>query len=391
MTTFSYEAARVDGAVIRGTLDALSEPDAAALLSARGLLPIAVTTPRPAMKLFGRPSRRALATIFSGLAALVDAGIPLHKALVAIQALAPPDLRVTFGRVETRVREGASLATALADEPATFPSVVIGLIRAGERGVGLGVALHQVANQLEREAESVARVRAALAYPLLLLTIGTASVAIIAVFVIPRFAALLGDLGQALPLATRVLLTSSDLLRHYGLMLAVLLVAIGLVLVRWTIEHRTTWHTFLLDLPIVGALRQSLATARVTRTLGALLGTGTPALAALTTAREAAGDAAIAERLDAARARVAQGAGLSAALEASHVITDGALRLSAIGEASGKLPALLAKAADLEEQDADRRLKMLVSLLEPGLIVTFAAVVGFVAAALLQAVYALRP
>ena len=367
MTTFTYEAARADGAVIRGSLDALSEPDAAALLSARGLLPIAVNIPRATTKVFGRPSRRALATIFSGLAALVDAGIPLHKSLLAVEALAPPDLRLTLGRVDKRVHEGASLANAMADEATTFPPVVIGLIRAGERGVGLGAALHQVANQLEREAESVARVRAALAYPVLLLTIGTASVAIIGLFVIPRFAALLSDLGQTLPLATRVLLTSSDLLRHYGLMLAVLLVAIGLGLVRWTIDHRVTWHAFLLDLPIVGTLRQSLATTRITRTLGALLGTGTPALAALSTAREAAGDAAVAQRLDGARVRVAQGAGLSAALEASHVITDGALRLSAIGEASGKLPALLAKAADLEEQDADRRLKMLVSFLEPGL------------------------
>jgi type II secretory pathway component PulF len=180
-------------------------------------------------------------------------------------------------------------------------------------------------------------------------------------------------------------------LQHYGIFLAVLAVAVVLGLLHAINERRAAWHALLLDLPLVGPLRHSLATARVARTLGALLGTGTPALAALATAREAVGDAAVAERLDAARARVAQGTGLTTALETSRVITSSAIQLSAIGEESGKLPGLLAKAADLEEQDAERRLKTLVSFLEPLLIVAFGGVIAFVAAALLQAVYALRP
>jgi general secretion pathway protein F len=391
VTTYVYEAVRTDGATVRGTIDAMSESDAAGLVSARGLLPIGVKAALPSKKLFAHPSRRALATTFSGLAALVDTGVPLHKALLAVQAVAPPQLRSVLERVETHVREGASLATVLGHEAGTVPAVAIGLIRAGERGIGLGVALQQVANQLEREAESIARVRAALAYPALLLMIGSTSVAMIAVLVVPRFAALLGDLGQQLPSATLALMAISDVLQHYGVLLGLLGMALAAALLRWTVEHRVVWHRFLLDLPVIGPLRLSLATARVSRTLGALLGTGTPALAALATAREAAGDAAIAERIDAARGRVAQGAGLTTALEASRVITESALRLSAIGEGSGRLPTLLAKAADLEEQDADRRLKLVVSLLEPGLIVTFASIVAFVAAALLQAVYALRP
>ncbi|HXH81321.1 MAG TPA: type II secretion system F family protein, partial [Candidatus Tectomicrobia bacterium] len=151
------------------------------------------------------------------------------------------------------------------------------------------------------------------------------------------------------------------------------------------------WHHWLLGLPLVGSIRHALATARVGRTLSALLGTGTPALAALAVAREAAGDEAIAERLGRARDRVAEGASLSDALAATGAVTENAVQLAALGEGSGRLPILLAKAADLEEQTAERRTKVLVTLLEPALIVGFAGIVAFVAAALLQAVYTVRP
>ena len=135
----------------------------------------------------------------------------------------------------------------------------------------------------------------------------------------------------------------------------------------------------------------ALATARVAGILGALLGTGTPALVALGIARDAAGDAAVATRLDVARERIAEGGSLTVALRDTTALTATALQLAGIGENAGQLPLLLARAADLEEQGAERRLRTLVGLLEPALIVAFAGVVAFVAAALLQAVYSVRP
>jgi general secretion pathway protein F len=391
MTAFTYEAARHDGAVVRGTVEATSAPDAAALLSLRGLLPIAVESRKERPSLFGRPSTRALATTFHGLASLVEAGVPLHRALRASRALAPTVLGEALGRVETRVREGAPLATALAAEPRMFPAVTVGLLRAGERGMGLDLALAQAARQLERDAESRGRIRAALAYPALLAVVGTASIGLIVLFVIPRFTALLGDLGQAMPPATRLLVGLSATIRSYGLPLAALAVVAALVASHLLVTRRAAWHAWLLDLPVIGPLRHALASARAARTLGALLATGTPALAALETARDAAGDEAVAARLTAARARVAQGSGLTTALEAARALTPATLQLSGIGEGSGKLPSLLARAADLDDESAEQRLKLMATLLEPTLILVFAGLVAFVAAALLQAVYALRP
>jgi len=387
VTAFRYEAARSDGGLVRGLLDAPSEPAAAAVLSARGLYPILVESSPVSVR---RPSRRTQATVFESLAAFVEAGVPLEKALHATERVVSGRLRDALARVAQRVREGSSLGAALGAE-GTFSAVTVGLVRAGERGVGLGAALAQAATQLEREAETEGRIRTALTYPTLLAVVGSGAIALIVLFVIPRFAALLADLGQALPAATRVLLALSAGTRSYGLVFGAAGVALVVIAARAINEHRVAWHGWLLRLPIIGSLRLALASARASRTLGALLGAGTPALAALEIAREAAGDAAVATRIAAARGRVAEGQGLTAALEATGALSSNAIQLAAIGEGSGRLPALLAKAADLDDREAERRLKTLVSLLEPGLILVFAGLVAFVAAALLQAVYALRP
>jgi general secretion pathway protein F len=394
VTTFSYEAARADGALVRGLVDAASGPEAAAALSGRGLFPVAVEPAHPPdgwLHALRRPSTRALATVFQSLAALVEAGVPLQKALQASARVASGLLRDALGRVEARVREGSSLAQALAEERGLCSPVTLGLLRAGERGVGLGAGLAQASAELEARAELEGRLRAALAYPGLLAAVGSVSVAFIVLFVVPRFATLLGDLGQAIPPATRLLVAGSDALRRYGLYaipgLLVALIAGASLLAR----HRRAAHEWLLALPLIGPLRHAFATARAARTVGALLGTGTPALAALETARGAAGDEAVAARLAQARDRVAEGAALSTALGETRALSETAVQLATIGEGSGRLPQLLLKAAELEARNAERRLKTLVTVLEPALIIVFAGLVAFVAAALLQAVYALRP
>ncbi|MGH7537059.1 MAG: type II secretion system F family protein [Gemmatimonadales bacterium] len=391
MSAFRYEAARPDGAMVRGVLEAGSGGEAAALLSTRGLFPVAVEpVPAPGWTRW-RPSARAQATVFHSLASLVGAGVPLEKALRVTERIAPGRLRDALERVAKQVREGASLGAALGAEDGVFSGVTVGLVRTGDRGIGLAPALDHAAAQLEREAETVARLRSALAYPLLLAAVGTLSVAVIVVFVVPRFVSLFEGVGQALPFATRLLIGASAAAHRYGLVFGAF-VAMGIVVgTRVLREQRVAWHTWLLGLPFVGPIRHALATARAARTLGALLETGTPALTALAITRDAAGDAAVDDRLARTRDQVAEGAPLSAALASTGALTETVLQLVAIGEGSGRLPALLVKGAELEEGEAERRLRMLVTFVEPALILMFAGLVAFVAAALLQAVYSLRP
>ncbi len=394
MTRFRYRAARPDGHVITGVIGASGPAEVDALLFDQGLHPIALEPAPPGSGLWRRVSRQDLATVFRSIATLVNAGVPLERAVAASERLPRhPALRSLLQDTRRYLTEGLRFSDALTRSDGVVPPVVIGMLSAGERGSRLGPSLEQAANQLEHEAELAGRVRQALAYPIILLVAGSASLLIIATVVVPRFAGILADLGQALPPATRLLIASATLLRHYGLLLAALLAASIALFVGWigTPEGRGAFHRALLGLPVVGSMRHGFASARVGRALGALLSTGVPMLSALDAARDAAGDAEVAGRLSRVAGRVGAGEGLTAALAAERALTPTALQVLAVGDASGQLGAMALRAGDLAAAEAEGALKVTVSLLEPGLVVAFGGLVAFTAAALLQAVYSLRP
>ena len=284
-------------------------------------------------------------------------------------------------------------ASALAVGRGVVPGLVIGMVRGGERGSQLGTALDHVAMHLEQEADLVGRVRQALTYPLLLAVAGLASVLVITTVVVPRFAAILGDLGQQLPPATRLLLGVSSLLTHFWIPLLLIGVAAAWCAIQWIRRPtgRKQLDVFLLKVPFIGSVRRALATARVMRALGGMLRAGMPLLPALDAAREAAGDFAIAERLERSRERVVQGGALAAALEREAALSASALQLVMVGESSGRVAEMALGAGNLAAQEAERGLRTLVTALEPALIVAFGGMVAFTATALLQAVYSLRP
>jgi type II secretory pathway component PulF len=391
VSNYAYRAAREDGAIVSGAVEADSSSQAAATLASRGLFAIAVAPTFDERRVAA--SRRDLAIAFRGIAALVSSGVPLERALAASEALTRGALRDCLATARQRLREGSGLASALSVGRGVVPDLVIGMVRAGERGSQLGTALEQIAVHLEQEADLVSRIRQALTYPLLLAVVGLASVLVITTVVVPRFAAILGDLGQQLPPATRVLLTVSQLLSAFWIPLLLLAVAGTWAAIAWIRRPagRKQVEEALLKLPLVGQLRRSLATTRVMRALGGMLRSGMPLLAALDAARDAAGDLAISERLQRARERVVQGTSLATALEREGAISASALQLVMVGESSGKVAEMALGAGNLAAQEAERGLRTLVTALEPALIVAFGGLVAFTAAALLQAVYSLRP
>jgi general secretion pathway protein F len=393
MPSYRYRAARADGSLVHGIMESPSSAQTGALLIERGLHPVAVEesavgSPRR------RPARRAdLALVFRSLAALASAGVPLDRALASTEVLASGELRGTLAEARRRLREGHGLAQALEGGAGTIPAVTLGLLRAGERGGELPATLEEAAAHLEREAELAGRLRQALAYPCVLAAAGSLSVLVIGTVVLPRFAELLGDLGQQLPPATRALLVASTFLRAYGLFVllaALVLCAVGLTWAR-TPAGRLAVHRALLGFPVLGPVRHGVATARLGRALGAMLRSGMPLLPALQAATEAAGDAAVAERMGKTGERVARGEPLAAALERERALDGHAIQVIAVGESSGQLASMTQRAGDLAAREAERRLTALVTLLEPALILVFGALVALTAAALLQAVYSLRP
>lgn len=391
MSAYSYRAARHDGVIITGAIDADSQDHAAATLASRGLYAIGVAPASEETRASAK--RRDLAIVFRSITALVSAGVPLERAVTASEPLSRGALRDTLHAARERLREGAGFAQALAVGRGTVPPLVLGMIRAGERGSRLGDALDQVAAHLEQDADLVARVRQALTYPLLLAVAGLASIIVIATVVVPRFAAVLEDLGQELPVATRLLLDGSQLLSRFWLPLLVVLVAGVWSFIEWLRRPtgRQKLEELLLKLPVIGPVRHALATARVVRALGGMLRTGMPLLAALDAARQAAGDLAIGERLSRARERVVQGGTLTLALERERAVSPSALQLISVGESSARVAEMALRAGDLAAQEAERGLRTLVTALEPALVIAFGGLVAFTAAALLQAVYSLRP
>lgn len=391
MSAYTYRAARQDGAIVTGAIDAESHGQASETLADRGLFAIALV---PASETSRRPaSRRDLAIVFRGVASLVSSGVPLDRAVAASEPLTSGSLREALADTRQRLREGASFANALALSHGIVPGLVVGMVRAGERGSQLATALEQVAAHLEQEADLVARVRQALTYPLLLAFAGAVSVLVITTVVVPRFATILSDLGQQLPPATRALLGTSELLSRFWMPLLLIGIVATWFAIDWVRRPsgRKKIEQALLRIPFVGAVRRALATARVMRALGGMLRAGMPLLPALDAAREAAGDLAIGERLSRSRERVVQGSTLAAALEREDAISASALQLVKVGESSGRVAEMAINAGNLAAQEAERGLRTLVTALEPALIVAFGGLVAFTAAALLQAVYSLRP
>jgi general secretion pathway protein F len=327
------------------------------------------------------------------LATLLESGLPVSKALAAMPELAPASWDPVLPVLARAVREGSPLGTALERSGLAVPPVVVGLVRAGEAGSGLARAVRRAAELMEETAATRAAVRAALVYPLILAVAGTVSVGILVGVVLPRFGAILADLGQALPASTRLVLQVSTLVRAGTLPAGFATLIIYATWRAWVLTDAgaVRWHELLLEVPVVGAVRRSAATARVCAALAALLESGVPLSTAFGHAARASGDAAIAARVLAARESVVAGARPSAAFLATNALTPVTARLVRAGEETGALATMLAHAARLEAERATRRVQAAVRLLEPALILVFGSLVALVAAALLQAIYSVRP
>lgn len=389
---FEYRAARPDGGIERGTLVAEGRDAASAALAARGLFTVALEQVR------STPDRavgaRDVAVGLRILATLVETGIPLTRALAAFEELAPVGWRPWLPALQSRVREGRTLADALSLVPMRDGATLIGIVRAGERGGQLAGALGRAAALAENAQATRDAIIAALTYPVVLLIAGSVSLFILIGVVVPRFALILADLGQSLPPATRALIALTEVARAWAIPLFVVLAVLAPAATAWIARDaaaKRRYHALLLHIPIIGSVRHSLATARFSAALAGLLESGLPLSGALPSAAEAAGDAEVSERARRARERVLAGASLAGALRDERAITPAAGQLIRAGEEAGRLVDLLRHASGIEESRGRRIIQTSVRLLEPAIIVVFALVVAFVAAALLQAVYAVRP
>lgn len=392
---FAFRAVRRDGAVARGELSATSREAASTALAAKDLFPVAIEERR--MESDWRASMRTadLALGLRLLGTLLSAGLPMERAFAVFMSVAPGGWAPSaLAAVRESLREGRGLTAALRTAPLVLPPLVLGIIEAGEAGGSLAESVRRAAGVMEQQAEHQGAIRAALVYPAILAFAGATSIAMLVGFVLPRFAAILTDLGTALPASTRLMLSAAAFTRAAALPTMVIIVLAGAV-GRWQLASsdaaRVNWAAWWLALPVIGRIRLAAAGSRAAAATAALLASGVPIASALRHGALAAGDAALERRLATARADVIAGERLSAAMRRSSAGSAGLIQLVQAGEATGELAPMLAHAARLDAEFAEARVRALVRLIEPMLILVFGAVVALISASLLQAVYSVRP
>jgi len=392
-TTFAFRAATRDGRIDSGSVDAHSAREARESLIARGLyvLDIVDRGYGPARRV--RMSDADLALGMRVLADLLESGLSVARALQVFEQLAPRGWRLALPSIQQAIKEGQSFASALASAPIELPSLVIGIAQAGEAGAGLAPAMRRAAELADSVLETRNAVRSALVYPAVVAVAGILATVVLVTVVIPRFALILADLGQQLPTSTLMVLRASQIARTSLIPATAFMILCGIIrrIALTTEGGRRREARALLSLPVLGPLHRGAAVARMTRTLASLLDAGVPLPTALSFAARSSGNAELEARMADVRSSVSGGEALSRALAALGAATPTTVRLARAGEESGRLTAMLHHAARIEQQAADRLARNIARALEPTLLLVFASMVALVAAALLQAIYSVRP
>ena len=393
MPLYRYKAAARDGDLVTGEREADSREEVVRWLQDQRLVPIQAepatatapaTAPRAAKAL---PAARHVAFVRE-LATLMEAELPLEEALTLLGSLVAGEREKALANgLLDALRAGQPLSAALSASGA-FPADQIALIKAGEAGGALADVFGRLAQSLERAHALRERVRSALIYPAILTVGAILSVVVLLTVVIPAFEPLFADTGRALPPATQALLDVSAAVQSAALP-ALLLMVLGVFLLtrlRRSPGPAARLDGALLRLPLVGGLLAKLQTARFARTLATLLTNGVPLLSGLDLARSALTNRRMAETVEAAAEHLRSGGRLSDTLLAAPVWPRLSAELVRVGEETGRLPAMLARTAEILEEETGRTLERLVALITPVVTLLLGAVVAGVVVALLSAV-----
>lgn len=415
MATFSYTARGTDGARTEGTLEATDRRTAMLQLERAGLVPVAVREAgappkrRPRGGRGGRSSRRrgpalprtpargaprmAMAELLdftTELSDLLAAGMKLTTALGSMAARrSAQGANAIILALHEDINRGTSLSEALAKHPTSFPRLYVSMIRAGEASGALPEILTRLVEHFERMRETREKVVMAMIYPSFILVAGVLTVVFVMGFVIPRFSKIFEDLGSTLPAPTRLLMWMSDALLNYWW---AILIALGAAcfLAHGALKSdkgRIWWHGAQLRLPLVRGVVAAAAFSQFARTLRTLLSNGVHVLQALRIVEQTMGNEVIARELRNARERVTDGTTISGPLAAGKVFPQLLTDMLAVGERTGDMAGALGHIARRYENQLDRNIKILMTALEPILILVIAVVVGFVAISMLLAVF----
>lgn len=392
--SFHYRAATLDGRLVEGTVTASSKEGVIDQLRRSSLYAVdVVRTKNPsrpaARRRFTRPL--AVANFARTLASITAAGVPVERALDFVtRQSSSPAVAEAAASARQQLHNGATLTEAFRSHEQLLGSVFVEMVAAGDESGMLDETMARLADELEQGVEMRSQMRAALLYPAFVALATMISVTVLVVFVVPRFADMLNEQQAQLPLSTHVVLIVSQLML-YSLWIMIPLGLLAVAISRqWLSDgaHRRAWHRARLRLPLLGDLEHKYVTARFARTLAILLKSGRPLVTAVASARSSVQNHAFRKSIDDAVQAVTDGSTLRDALQ--DVLPPLASELLSIGEETGRLDEFAERVAENYETDVRRSLRTAVGIIEPVMILLFGAIVGFIALAMLQAIYAMN-
>lgn len=383
MPVFAYQGRSFQEGTLSGDIEAPDRTAAVAELRRRQVFVIGIKersaqTGLRAMR-GGKVSDKALAIYTRQFSTMIDAGLPLVQCLTILSEQSEArGLRTVTTKASHDVESGSSLADALKRHPKVFDELYVNMVEVGETGGILDVVLQRLSVYIEKAAALKRKVKTAMIYPATIVSVAILVVIFMLTFVIPTFAKMFEGLGAPLPLPTQIVITLSNFVRGYILLIIAAMVGIILGFRSYyrTENGKTTVDTMMLKLPIVGMLIRKVAVARFTRTLGTLVSSGVPILEGLRITARTAGNKVVERAVMMTRANVTAGKTLAEPLKVSGVFPPMVVHMISVGEQTGALDAMLSKIADFYEDEVDTAVAGLTSLLEPLMIVFLGIVIG---------------
>ena len=401
MPTFKYEAMTSDGEVVKDQIRARNTDEAVSQLRDRNLFPTKVkeVSERKAKKSAdtgGRRAGRAPLSIGSvgakhvnlftrQFATLIDAGVPVVQSVDTLRNQVDDSLlQHILACVADEVEGGASLSEAMSNHPKAFDRLYVNMVRAGETGGVLDQVMQRLAEFREKAADLKRRVISALIYPACVVTVAIGIIAVIMVYVVPKFEKMFEDLGISYPVPTRMLFSFSEYAAQYwyfALAVPVGFYALGKIIgMTRTGSHAIDW--FKLKIPLVGSIIHRSAIARFTRTLGTLLGSGVPILEALEISRQTAGNSVLAHAIEDVSDGIQEGEPMARPLGQSGACDEMVVNMVEVGEETGTLDTMLMRVADNYDDQVDAAVDRLTTAMEPIMVVVLGCVVGFIVVSL---------
>ena len=404
MPVYEYTALNAQGKKHKGVMDADSMSAARQKIRKDGSYPVEIKeTLSRGRKKKGADKKNALSLQFGSrikqqeihvatrqLATLLGAGIPLVPALSGlIEQTTNKSLQTTITQIKDSVNEGNSLTSSLAEHPRLFSKIYVNMVQAGEASGSLDVVLERLAEVGEQQQALRSRIAAALIYPIFMAVVGIGVLFLLITFIVPSITKVFTDRDQALPLPTTMLISLSDFLQSYWIILVFLI--IGLIIgIRFFIQQpkgQRAWDTLKLSIPILSDLNIKIAAATLGRTMSSLLQSGVPLITSLQIVKNILNNLLLADVMDLASEELEKGKSLSSVLRGNKYFTPMLVQMIAVGEQSGSLEKMLEKAAESYEKEVETKIMAMTSMIEPIMILVMGLAVSFIVISILLPIF----